>query len=131
MPVTYRPCSSKSGLRVILNNMLKSEKLNLTKCIGGSGPGSVKITLTWVGDKISHQLNKKYLSRDYPTDVLSFNLDQPVGDGTYLLGEIVVNLDQAKRQAGQYNHDWRHEVAELVEHGILHLLGVHHEGDGG
>lgn len=91
-------------------------------------PSNITINLSVVDDSISHKLNKQYLNRDYPTDVLSFNLDEKDGK-KYLLGEVVVNLDQAKRQAKTYGNDWKHEVADLVAHGVLHLLGVHHEGD--
>ena len=76
------------------------------------------------------ELNRKHFGRDYPTDVLSFNLrdeNDPPGDD--YLGDIIVNIDQAMRQASEYGNDLEHELAALVEHGILHLLGVHHEGD--
>ena len=90
----------------------------------------IKITLAYVSDDVSHLLNQQYRHLDYPTDVLSFNLDQedPV-EGVYLLGEVVVNLDQAQRQAKELGHSVEEEVGELVRHGVLHLMGVHHEED--
>jgi probable rRNA maturation factor len=79
-------------------------------------------------DSETKSLNKKYRKKDCPTDVLSFNIDENADEG-YYLGEIVVNKDQAMRQAPEYGNSLEEEIAQLVEHGMLHLLGVHHEGD--
>ncbi len=86
------------------------------------------VSVSVVGDVEIQKLNKKYLKRDYPTDVLSFNIDEE-HEGDYFLGDIVVNKDQAQRQAGKYGNSVEEEVSELVGHGMLHLLGVHHDGD--
>lgn len=77
------------------------------------------------------KLNKQFFNRNETTDVLSFNMDDIDHDGTYNLGDIIVNKDQAARQAAKYHNDLEHEVAALVEHGVLHLLGVHHKDDDG
>jgi probable rRNA maturation factor len=50
-------------------------------------------------------------------------------DGSYYLGDIIVNKDQALRQSGDYGNSIEEEIAQLVEHGVLHLLGIHHDGD--
>lgn len=81
-------------------------------------------------DREMKKLNKKYLGRDYTTDVLSFEIKEKQEDGTLYLGDIVVNKDQAKRQAKDYGNDLEEEISELVGHGVLHLLGIHHEEDG-
>ncbi|GIW69748.1 MAG: hypothetical protein KatS3mg101_0495 [Patescibacteria group bacterium] len=91
---------------------------------------NIYISFSIVGDKEMRKLNKKHLGRDYPTDVLSFPINDKSEDGTYYLGDVVVNRDQAKRQAQKYGNDLEHEIADLAAHGVLHLLGVHHEGDG-
>ena len=85
------------------------------------------ISVSIVDDKRIQELNKQYLSRDNPTDVLSFEIGEVQEDGTYYLGDVVVNKQQAQRQAGEYGNGLEKEISELVEHGILHLLGVHHE----
>jgi probable rRNA maturation factor len=85
---------------------------------------NTQIQVTLTDDKTIRELNKKWRDKDAVTDVLSFELDE---EG--LLGEIVVNREQAERQAAEYGNDVEHEIAALVEHGVLHLLGVHHEGD--
>lgn len=87
------------------------------------------ISVTIADDKELKKLNKKYLKRDYTTDVLSFEIKETQEDGSLYLGDVIVNREQAKRQAKEYNNDFEHEIAELVAHGVLHLFGVHHKGD--
>ena len=91
---------------------------------------NVFINIHLTDDKEMKKLNKKYKNKNYPTDVLSFNIDEKMPDGKYYLGDVIVNIDQAKRQMKDFNNDdIRKEIAELAEHGILHLLGIHHEHD--
>lgn len=90
---------------------------------------NIHISVSIVGDSEMKKLNKEYLDRDYTTDVLSFNINEQEEDGSYYLGDVIVNKDQAERQASEYENTLEEEIGELVEHGILHLLGVHHEGD--
>lgn len=82
-------------------------------------------------------LNKKYLGKDEPTDIISFPLI-PVTegakppyflgapDGKLHLGEMVICYDQAVKQAGERKHSIEQELTELVIHGVLHLLGHDH-----
>lgn len=87
------------------------------------------ISVSIVGDKDIQALNKKHLGKDIPTDVLSFPMNETLEDGTQYLGDIIVNKDQAKRQMKDYDNSLEHEISELVSHGVLHLLGVHHKHD--
>lgn len=89
----------------------------------------VVISVTLTTDKQIRKLNKKYLKRDYATDVLSFNIGERTDDGNYYLGDVIVNKQQAERQAKEYKNTVEEEISELVAHGVLHLLGVHHDGD--
>lgn len=97
------------------------------------------IGVTLVDNKTIKALNKKHLGRDYVTDVLSFNyLDdgeskklkssKSAPAGAYF-GDVVVSTQKAKEQAKSYGNTYEQEVADLVAHGVLHLLGVHHKGD--
>lgn len=90
---------------------------------------NIIVNVSLVHDKDIKSLNGKYLQRDYPTDVLSFSVDQIVDNDTFYLGDIVVNVDQAVRQAPDYNNTLQEELSDLVGHGVLHLLGVHHDDD--
>ena len=58
-----------------------------------------------------------------------YQADQKTEEGKYYIGDVVVNIDQAERQAAEYGNNLEQEVSELAGHGILHLLGVHHEHD--
>ncbi len=89
----------------------------------------LNISVTLLHDRDMLSLNSTYKGKDYATDVLSFDVREDLGDGVMQFGEIAVNVDQASRQATQYGNDLEHEIAELVAHGVLHLLGVHHPHD--
>jgi probable rRNA maturation factor len=87
------------------------------------------INVSFVDDSQMQKLNKDYKGKDYPTDVLSFHVEEENEEGKFFIGDIVVNIDQAQRQASDYGNNLQEEVSELVGHGVLHLLGVHHEHD--
>lgn len=89
----------------------------------------INFSVALIRDAEMQKLNSSYKGKDYPTDVLSFNIGEELENGVLHLGEIAVNIDQAKRQAAEYGNDLEHEIAELVEHGTLHLLGIHHSED--
>ena len=83
-----------------------------------------RITLSYVSDAEIRRLNRMYRGKDATTDVLSFSyLEQPLGHGDQL-GDIVISMEQAKRQA---QGDLELELADLMVHGILHVLGYDHE----
>jgi len=73
-------------------------------------------------------LNAAYRGKDKPTDVLSFELDErPDPSGPPLLGDVVISVDTAARQAAARGVPLDAEVRLLLVHGILHLLGYDHE----
>ncbi|MBI1804458.1 MAG: rRNA maturation RNase YbeY [Ignavibacteriae bacterium] len=79
------------------------------------------MNIVFVADKRMRALNGQYLQHRYTTDVLSFQLTEP--QSKTLEGEVYVNLDQARRQARLYNVTLQCEVARLIVHGILHVVG--------
>lgn len=86
------------------------------------------LSLVLAGDAALMRLNRAYLSREGTTDVMAFSMlgdeafPQPPGT-TPMLGEVFISLPQAERQAREYGHSLKRELALLVTHGILHLLG--------
>ena len=92
------------------------------------------------GQEKVRELNRDYRGRDEPTDVLSFNL-QPKGDaegdsifaappdGVKHLGEVIISYPQVVRQAEERGHPVKKEIAILIIHGVLHLLGYNHIKD--
>jgi len=84
------------------------------------GPDSVQVSIAVVDDCTIHELNRRFLQHDYPTDVLSFVLEQQDGR---LEGEVIVSTDTAVAQAGEYGVQPADELLLYVVHGVLHLVG--------
>ncbi len=72
-----------------------------------------------------HDLNRRYRGKDRPTDVLSFPLADALQSS--LLGEVVISVETAARQAQRRGHSLREELQTLLIHGVLHLVGYDHE----
>ncbi len=83
------------------------------------------------------ELNRRYRGLDEPTDVLAFSTTEEIGagsprfvippDGVQHLGEVIISYPQAVIQAAEHQHTVRREVALLIIHGVLHLLGYDHD----
>lgn len=86
----------------------------------GEGVSTAEISVAVVDDPTIHQLNRRYLEHDYPTDVLSFVLGN---DDGHLEGEIVVSADTAAANAADYHSTAEAELLLYVIHGTLHLTG--------
>lgn len=95
----------------------------------------VYITLT-NNDEI-HKINKEYRNVNRPTDVLSFPMyerdeiytikkDFKIDETEKILGDIIVSIEKVKEQAEEYGHSFERELAYLITHGCLHLLGYDH-----
>lgn len=91
--------------------------------------GELHILIT--GDTEIAELNRQYRNVDGPTDVLSFPDGDRLPDGSLLLGELMISLDTARRQAESLGHDELRELQELSLHGLLHLVGHDHDSDDG
>ena len=89
--------------------------------------GRIKVSVFFVDDTEMTKLYIKYMQEVGTTDVLSFPVETVAPNGLILLGDIVVSFPQAKRQAEEFNISVNEEINKLVEHGVLHLLGIHHE----
>jgi probable rRNA maturation factor len=83
------------------------------------------------GDSELRRLNRDFLGKDYPTDVLSFPVAQALPPARGQLGEIAISLPRARRQSAAFGHSLEAEVRILMLHGLLHLLGMDHETDRG
>ncbi len=96
-----------------------------------TGRPDAGVTLLLTGDAEVRRLNRRFLGRDRPTDVLSFPWDGEMEPGRPHLGEIAVSMARAALQARRARWGIREEVTLLVTHGYLHLLGYDHETDDG
>jgi probable rRNA maturation factor len=119
-------------LEVVLLNRLRRQKLRpsrlrrvlqgAARALGASG----EVALVLAGDRTLRRLNARYRGKDRPTDVLSFP-----GDGTTGLGDIVISVETAARNARRLGRTLAQELDVLALHGFLHVLGYDHETDQG
>ena len=87
-----------------------------------------ELSILLVSDREMRTLNRRYRRRDRPTDVLAFaQRDGPGGVPDGLLGDVVISLDTARRQAAERGETLGREADRLLIHGLLHLLGYDHE----
>ena len=102
-----------------------------------STPPAVEVSVTVGGEALLHDLNKRYRGVDRPTDVLAFPLQAPEDREPFVtlaaagrqLGDVVISYPRVRRQARTYGHTEQHELAYLLIHGVLHLLGYDHHRD--
>lgn len=99
-----------------VNNILQKNQIQ--------GPSEVSIAI--VGDRKMRELSKKYKGEDKTRNVLSFSLGEN-RSGTLLLGDIVISYPQVIMEASKEEKLVDDKVDELLQHGLLHLLGVNHE----
>lgn len=119
-----------TGIRMLIrrccNAVLVNEKFK----------GSAEISVTIVDDEAIHALNLQHRGIDHSTDVLSFPLgvdgvyDLNNDTGAQMLGDIVISIETAVKQADLYGHSLDREIAFLTVHSMLHLLGYDHEPGG-
>lgn len=103
--------------------------------------GRVEVGVNIIGDRKMHELNKKFRGIDSTTDILSFALEDPSSaslqhvprmgfiaapDKWLRLGDIVISYPQALEDASGEGISVDEEIKFLVEHGVSHLLGIHH-----
>ena len=97
----------------------------------------VELGLVITSQEKIRQLNLSYLGQDEPTDVLAFSALEETGgdsssfvmppDGILHFGEVIISYPQAVIQADEHQHSVKREVAILIIHGVLHLLGYEHD----
>lgn len=122
---------NKNAIKITVLEILQKNKIS----------GKVEVGVNIVGDRKMHELNRKYRGIDSTTDILSFALEDPnpaslqhiprIGfvaspDKMLRLGDIVISYPQALEDASMDNITVEEEVNTLVEHGLNHLLGIHH-----
>ncbi len=120
------PTGTRMLIRRCCNAVLKLEKFE----------GSAELSVTLVDDDMIKEINNRHREVDKPTDVLSFPMGE---DGKYdinpetgakILGDIVISVQRAVKQAHMYGHSFRREIGYLTVHAMLHLLGYDHEDMG-
>lgn len=137
----------KEKIKVIISNEQKAVKiptgvrLLVRRCCNAvltfeNFNEPAEISVTFVDDERIHALNREYRNVDRSTDVLSFPLgengvyDKNPENGACLLGDIVISVETAVRQAETYGHSLQREIGFLTVHSMLHLLGYDHVNGG-
>ena len=93
-----------------------------------AGEGDSTLSLSLVDDAEIHALNRDYRDVDRPTDVLSFAMREGEGGALHpeLLGDIVISIETAERQAIEAGRTLDEELLQLAVHGLAHLVGYDH-----
>ena len=126
-------------MKVLIQNNQK-EKVRL-KTVNGLAKAALKdlgcrnnaeLSILLTDNKGIQELNKRYLKKDKPTDVLSFpmwdfNSELLTPNSELILGDIVISIETAKTQAKENGVAFYEEIARLLIHGILHLFSFDHE----
>ncbi len=122
-----------AALEVVLLNKQRRRRIEgarLRRVLRGAARAlrvSGEVALVFAGDRTLHRLNRTYRGRDKPTDVLSF----PGPGGPEGLGDIVISVETAHRNARAGGRPLPRELEVLALHGFLHVLGYDHETDDG
>ena len=93
------------------------------------GLRDVELSILLCDDAFIHPLNRDYRGKDKPTDVLSFAMREEGDPNDPVLGDVIISIERAQEQALERGHPIGVELALLLVHGILHLLGYDHEED--
>lgn len=122
-------CKIPTGMRLLIKRcckaVLQMEQFN----------DDAEVSVSLVDNNQIKKLNSEYRNKDIETDVLSFqmfegNKYEKNADGMVILGDIVISLEKAFKQAHEYNHSIFREISYLTVHSMLHLLNYDHENGG-
>ncbi len=117
LDVSAVPSARALGERLQRRARAHLNALELSRC---------ELSLTLVKDKEIRALNKKWRRKDKATDVLSFPAGDMPGQPRRPLGDVIISVDTAKRQAKEFQNSLQHELDRYLAHGLLHLLGFDH-----
>ena len=116
------------------NGQISPEMLKLLNCAALTAveicdfQENSEVSITFVDEDEIRALNRDYRNKDTVTDVLSFPINSELAMGpSTSLGDIAICIKIAQKQAEEYGHSFERELAFLVTHGMLHLLGYNHE----
>lgn len=96
----------------LTNNWLKNVAMNESRKVG-------QINIIFCSDEYELDINKKYLSHDYYTDVITFDYCE----GNVLSGDLFISIDSVKDNAKTFGASFKDELDRVIVHGVLHLIG--------
>lgn len=98
------------------------------RVLQAEGKRNCDLTVVLVDNAYIRALNRRWLKRNAPTDVIAFSMMMGP-DAAYnygVLGDVYISLEKAQEQAGEYGVSFEEELSRLVVHGVLHLAGYDH-----
>lgn len=141
-PSAKKPSAKKSQVRVCTQGgpfasvSTATVKRRADKMLAALDLTGAELSVALVDDATIHTLNRDYRHKDKPTDVLAFAMEEgeamPAGadrDGERVLGDVIVSIDTATKQAKKRRRPLLDELTMLLAHGLLHLLGYDHQDD--
>jgi len=120
LTIHYRNQVRRSGVDA------RALKAAMRKLLESVDEPDAAISVTLVDDDTIAVLNREHRGKNNPTDVLSFPLEPEHFANERLLGDIVISVDTARRQAADYDAPLQREIERLMIHGLLHVLGHDH-----
>ena len=89
---------------------------------------NVELSILLTDDAVIAELNRRYLRKNGPTNVLAFPMkEENLSERPAMLGDVVISIDTARKESNQSGEPLERTVSRLLIHGILHLLGYDHE----
>lgn len=116
----------------ILKFYLSISEVNENCCLKGYDYKTISFDILYCDSKKTHEINREYRNKDYPADIITFAIfadseEKFIFDGEINLGEVMIALDKVIEEADKKGVTKEHELAFLISHGILHLLGFDHQ----
>ena len=120
------PVHMQSQVRRVTFDQARLDRL-ARAILSDVGEASAELGIKFVGDQRMRALNRRYRGKDRTTDVLAFAMREAPHSSAGLLGDVVIAVPTAARQAKQGQRSLDEELTVLLIHGILHLCGYDHE----
>ncbi len=116
----------------ILKFYLSIEEVYEKSCLNGFDYKVISFDFLYCDSVKTHEINREYRNKDYPADIITFAIfadseEKFIFDGEINLGEVMIALDKVIEEAEKKGVTKEHELAFLISHGILHLLGFDHQ----
>lgn len=101
-------------------------------CLNGYEFDTISFDFLYCDSVKTHEINREYRNKDYPADIITFAIfadseEKFIFDGEINLGEVIIALDKVQEEANKKDSTFEHELAFLISHGIMHLLGFDHQ----
>ena len=103
-----------------------------TSCLNGQDFDTISFDFLYCDSVKTHEINREYRNKDYPADIITFAIfadseEKFIFDGEINLGEVIIALDKIQEEADKKETTFDYELAFLISHGIMHLLGFDHQ----